>query len=165
MVVRVPITPQEMSNQVYHPTSNSALVAPLPPSTVLPEPLVQTWLGGGTEEFAAKLGWRFGETIPNQVTAAYLLDIRKEGLAGFHIVMWGKPFIATFPFSKMFGLEGRTTGSPVDNIRVTVEPANLLFAKSKMVYKWGPISDVFRGLLSHARVNHDCKNGPGVYVR
>ena len=77
---------------------------------------MQTWLGGGTEEFAVKLGWRYGETVHNKVTAAYLLDI----------VIGGKSFIATFPFYKRFGLEGHTTGSPVDNFSVTVEPANLL---------------------------------------
>lgn len=165
MMVRVPVTPQEMSNKVYHLTNDSALVAPLPPSSVLPEPLVRTWLGGGTEEFAAKLGWRYGDTIPNQITVAYLMDMRKGGLAGFHIVMGGKSIIATFPFSKMFGLEGRATGSPEDSISVTVDPANLSFAKNKMVSSWGPISEVFRGSLSHAGVNHDWKNGPGVYVR
>ena len=165
MAVRVPFTPQEVSTPSYLSTNNSAPVAPLLPSFALPAPVVQSWPGGGTEEYAARLGWRYSETAPEGFVTSYLLDMRKGGLAGFHIILGGKPIVAAFPFSKMFGLEGRTAGAPEDLISVTIDPANIIFAGNKMVSAWGPVLDVFRGSLSHAGVNHDWKSGPGVYVR
>jgi hypothetical protein len=165
MPVRVPFSPQDISTPAYLPTNNSAPVAPLQPAMVLPAPLVQSWTGGSTEEYAAKLGWRYTETTPAGLSASYLLDMKKGGLAGFHIILGGLPIVAAFPFAKMFGLEGRTSGAPEDLINVTINPANIIFAGNKMVSAWGPIMEVFRGSLSHAGVNHDWKTGPGVYVR
>ena len=165
MAVRVPFSPQEISTQAYLSTSNSAPVAPLQPAMALPAPLVQSWPGGGTEEYAARLGWRYKDTALEKFVVSYLLDIRKGGLAGFHVILGGKPLVATFPFSKMLGLEDRTAGAAEDNISVNIDPGNIVFDTNKLVSPWGPIADVFRGSLSHAGVNHDWKSGPGVYVR
>ena len=140
--VRVPFTPQEISSPAFLPSSNSAPVAPLQPSMVLPAPLVKSWQGGGTEEFAGKLGWRYGETIPEGISATYLLDMRKGGLASFHVILGGKPITASFPFSKMFGLEGWSSGSPEDMLSATVDPANIIWTGNKMVSNWGPITEV-----------------------
>ena len=165
MAVRVPFNPQELSTQGYLATANSAPVAPLLPAMALPAPLIQSWPGGGTEEFAARLGWRYTETAPDGFVASYLLDMRKGGLAGFHIILGGKPMVAGFPFSKMLGLEGRTAGAAEDLISITIDPANIIFEGNRLVSAWGPILDVFRGTISHAGVSHDWKSGPGVYVR
>ena len=165
MAVRVPFSPQEISTSVYLATANSAPVAPLQPAMALPTPLVQSWPGGGSEEYAARIGWRYTLTAPEQFVASYLLDMRKGGLAGFHVILGGKPIVVTFPFSKMLGLEDRTAGAAEDEISVSIDPANLVFEGNRMVTSWGPILDVFRGSLSHAGVVHDWKSGPGVYVR
>ena len=165
MAVRVPFSPQEIFSPVYLSTANSAPVAPLQPSMALPAPLVQSWPGGGTEEYAAKLGWRYTDTAPKQFIASYLLDMRNGGLAGFHVILGGKPSVAKFPFSRMLGLDDRTAGAAEDHISVTIDPANIVFEANKMVSPWGPIMDVFRGSLSHAGVDHDWQSGPGVYAR
>jgi hypothetical protein len=165
LAVRVPCSPADMSTMSCLPTANTAPVVHLPVSVVIPPPVVSSWPGGATEEFAAKLGWRYKDTIPSELTVAYIVDIKPIGMSAFHTVIGGAPTAASFPFSTFLGLEGRTAGSATDLLTVTVDPANITFAVNRMVSNWGPINDVFRGSLSHAGVEHNWQTGPGVYVR
>ena len=126
---------------------------------------MQNFPSGVPEEVAAKLGWRYGETMPAEIKAAFIFNIRDGGLSKFDLILGGKPVTASFPFSALLGLEKRTAGSPTDNITCTVDPANITFRENTTVSAWGPINQVFRGSLSHAVVNHDWTVGPGVYTR
>ena len=98
---------------------------------------------------AAKLGWRYGETMPGEIKAAFIFNIRDGGLSKFDLILGGKPVTASFPFSALMGMEKRTTGSPTDNITCTVDPGNITFRENTTVSAWGPINQVFRDSLSH----------------
>ena len=127
--------------------------------------MVQSFPSGAPEELAGKLGWRYGETTPSEIGAAFILNIRDGGLSKFDVILGGKPVTATFPFSTLLGMEKRTAGSNTDNISCTVDPGNIVFKDNTTVSAWGPINLMFRGSLSHAGVNHNWTVGPGVYTR
>ena len=127
--------------------------------------MVQGFPSGAPEELAGILGWRYGETIPTDIRAALILNIRDGGLGRFDIILGGKSVTATFPFSTLLGMEMRTAGANTDSISCTVDPSDIMFASNTTVTPWGPINKMFRGTLSHAGVNHDWTIGPGVYTR
>ena len=165
MAIRVPFAPEKISTLSFVDTANSVPVYPIPVEASIPAPVVQTFDSGAPEEYAAKLGWRYEDTIPDKFYISYLLHIRDGGLHKFNLVTGGKPIKASFPFSALLGLEGRTAGSGADLISVTIDPANIIFEANMMVSNWGPLTAMFRGSLSHAGVNHDWNAGPGVYTR
>ena len=127
--------------------------------------MVQSFPSGAPEEVAGKLGWRYGETTPSEIKAAFILNICDGGLSKFDVILGGKPVTATFPFSTLLGMEKRTAGANTDSISCTVDPNDIVFASNTTVTAWGPINKMFRGSLSHAGVNHDWTIGPGVYTR
>ena len=165
MAIRVPFAPERISTMSFLDTANSAPVDPLQVESSIPAPVVKSFNSGAPEEYAANLGWRYEDTIPAKIHLSYLLHIRDGGLHKFNIVTGGKAVKASFPFSALLGLEGRTAGSQADMISCTIDPANIHFDDNMMVSAWGPLSAVFRGSLSHAGVNHDWTTGPGVYAR
>ena len=165
MDIRVPFAPEKISTLAYLDTANSVPVVPIQVEASIPTPVVKSFDSGSTEEYAANLGWRYEDTIPNNIYISYLLHIRDGGLHKFNLVIGGKPLKASFPFSALLGLEGRLAGSGTDMISCTIDPANIFFEANMMVSPWGPLSAIFRGNLSHAGINHDWTVGPGVYAR
>ena len=127
--------------------------------------MVKTFDSGAPEEYAANLGWRYEDTIPDKISLSYLLHIRDGGLHKFNIVIGGKPLKASFPFSALLGLEERSAGAQTDLISCTIDPGNIIFEANMMVTAWGPLAAMFRGNLSHSGVNHDWTTGPEVYAR
>ena len=127
--------------------------------------MIKGFPSGPPEDMATALGWRYGETIPAEIQAAFSFTVREGGLNKYAIVLGGKAISASFTFSAFLGMEKRTAGSPNDAITCTVDPANMVFIDNSSVTAWGPIHQVFRGSLSHAGINHDWTTGPGVYTR
>ena len=165
MAIRTPYTQPDMSTPAFLATSKSVPVNPLPVSMVIPTPVITAWPGGAAEEYAAILGWRYTDTTPQEFTVSYLIDIKDVGMSSFRIIVGGSPKTENFPFSMLLGMEGRIAGAAGSMISVTIDPAEIIFPPNKMVSSWGPITEVFRGSMSHAGVDHDWKTGPGVYVR
>ena len=165
MAIRVPFAPEKLSTLAFLDTANSVPVDPVQVEASIPSPVIKSFDSGSTEEYAANLGWRYQDTIPDKIHISYLLHIRDGGLHKFNLVIGGKPLTASFPFAALLGLEGRTADSGTDLISCTIDPANIFFEANMMVSPWGPLSAVFRGSLSHAGVNHDWMAGPGVYAR
>ena len=180
--IRLPHTPDMLSTVAYMDKPNSVLVepiqvrkstrirssikhSPLQTDLCIPAPVIKAFPSGAPEDMAASLGWRYGETMPSEIQAAYTLNMREGGLNKYSIILGGKPITASFPFSAFLGLEKRTAGSPNDVITCSVDPVNVIFMDNSSVSAWGPIAQVFRGSLSHAGVNHDWTAGPGVYTR
>ena len=165
ITIRTPHTQPDMITPSYFSSSKTVPVNPLSATMVIPTPVVASWKGGSPEEFVASLGWRYSETTPSELSVAHLIDVKEVGMSSYTIVMGGQAKTMSFPFSSLLGLEGRSSGSASSLISVTLDPAEIHFPPNSCVTCWGPITDVFRGSMSHAGIDHDWKTGPGVYVR
>lgn len=163
--IRVPVVSSSLTAIRSHEEDETAEVAPVPTTATLPLPVISSWPGGAPEEFANMVGWRYSGTTPPAPSVAILLDISMTGMAGFYLVLGGKPFRADIQFSTLLGLEKRQAGADTDTFSVTIDPGAVTITKNRVISEWTPIIEAFRGSLSSAGINHTWTEGPGVYTR
>jgi hypothetical protein len=163
--VRVPVSPAAWNSMAYQDKKDSVEVVALPFTQTVPTPLISTWPSGPVESYAHGIGFRYLATIPKDVTASMLLELRPGGLKAFNLIVGGPVTTPNIPFQSLMGLEGRTAGSPESTFSVKIDPAEINFIPNRSISEFAPIAELFRGSLSHAGVVMNWTEGPGVYAR
>ena len=79
--------------------------------------------------------------------------------------MGGPTKTATIAFSKLLGLDNRSAGSPDAVFSVSINPTDIQFPVSRSVTNFSPITEHFKGSLTHPGLDLEWGDGSGVYVR
>ena len=163
--VRVPTDMKRMTSMSYHEKNVTVEVSTLPITYTIPVTLINALPSGPVELFASSVGFHYQPTAPKETSAAMLLEIQAGGLKAFQLVMGGPAKTATIAFSKLLGLDSRSAGSPDAVFSVSINPTDIQFHVSRSVTDFSPITELFKGSLSHPGLDLEWGDGSGVYVR